>query len=115
MIEYKKNIKHRCLAAFLLGLFVFANTPKIFLHDAVTQHHHSFHDHSKCNPAEKHITSKSINCSTDNLVIDIAFDVTPFSILNFHSYFFVQHNTYFNCTYDLYRTEGVNLRGPPAC
>ena len=108
-----KHIIQKIAAFILLSIFVFAITPKKFLHDAVTQHHHSFHNHSKCNPTEKHITANGYNCITDNVVVDIPFNTAlPFAFTLHTS---IQQSRYlvYNSV-DFYTAIAyISLRGPP--
>lgn len=112
---FLKHINSRFLAGFILSLFLFANTPKRFLHDAVTHHQHTFHNHSKCNTDDAHLTNVGIDCQIDSLVVEAVYGLSIIPVFDFVEITYPSH--YDKLCYSFVQTtsERVFLRGPPVC
>lgn len=115
MNSYIKHINSKILAGFFLSLFLFANTPKKFVHDAVTHHQHSFHNHSKCNPNEVHISALGFHCQADNLVVEAVYGINIIPGIQFATITHPTHYNKFYCSFVKATAERTYLRGPPIC
>lgn len=97
-------------AIFLLFVFVFAATPKLYLHDLVSDHTHITTDIKYGTT----VSAKGYNCQLDDLVVNSGF-LNDFSFININNY---QHLKCFNESdaASNYRPTfyHYSLRGPPA-
>ena len=113
MKNYNTNIR-QFIAAFLLLVFAFGTTPKKFLHDAITQHKHSYKEQCVSHH-HTNIAATGFNCQIDNLVVEIPFiSSVEFSIdfVAISHFVFQQHFTKHIISANACTTY---LRGPPNC
>ncbi len=113
-MKTNKNNIRQFIAALLLLVFAFGATPKKFLHDAITQHNHSYKE--KCvSHHHTNIAATGFNCQFDNLVVEMPFISSVEFSLDFVlvSHFVFQQ--YFNKHIVCINECTAYLRGPPAC
>ena len=100
----------RALSAFILVLFAFSITPKIFLHALVTHHKDN---HTGTIDAKPRITRSGYNCDCENLVAESTFEYTNAVPEFITPVLFVTHQYIITPFFHSQDSYVAGLRGPP--
>jgi hypothetical protein len=99
------------LSCWLVILFIFSITPRIFLHDLIADHKDSYFVSSS---TDTQVAKKGIHCDCNSLVVDAPF----FSESNYTHVnpllFFIDHQYKINNCFYSVDAHVFSLRGPPA-
>jgi hypothetical protein len=110
-----KSTIRQCIAAVLLLIFALGATPKKFIHDVVTNHHHQHNTKASCQHHHINIGTAGFNCQIDSLVVEMPFIAALQPVFNFVTTQYFQYNL---PSYNKLISTNVYvayLRGPPAC